>query len=80
MPASALQNTASPYLRLHKDNPVQWQAWNKDTLARAQAENKPIFLSLGYAACHWCEVMNQESFSNPDIAALIWDAIEKRRS
>ncbi|HJR55509.1 MAG TPA: thioredoxin domain-containing protein [Rhizomicrobium sp.] len=71
MPATALQNTASPYLRLHRDNPVQWQAWGPDTLAQAQAENKPIFLSLGYTSCHWCLVMNEESFSDAGIAALI---------
>jgi uncharacterized protein YyaL (SSP411 family) len=73
MPASTLENAASPYLRLHKDNPVQWQAWGPDTLANAQAAGKPIFLSIGYMSCHWCHVMNEESFSNPEIAALIND-------
>ena len=71
MSSSAPQNTANPYLALHKDSPVHWQAWGPDTLAGAQAQNKPILLSTGYANCHWCHVMNEESFSNPEIAALI---------
>ena len=71
MSSSALQNTANPYLALHKDSPVQWQVWGPDTLATAKAQNKPILLSTGYASCLWCQVMNEESFSNQEIAALI---------
>jgi len=71
MPASALETTASPYLRLHKDNLVDWRPWGPTTLADARAAGKPIFLSLGYTACHWCHVMSRESFSDPGIAALI---------
>ncbi len=71
MSANALQNTPSPYLRMHKDNPVQWQTWGPDTLANAKAQDKPIFLSIGYTSCHWCHVMSEESFSNPEIAAII---------
>ena len=51
MSSSALQNTANPYLALHKDGPVHWQVWGPDTLATAQAQNKPILLSTGYASC-----------------------------
>src|SRR5438067_745739 len=59
----------SPYLLQHKDNPVHWQAWGAAALAAAKAEDKPILLSIGYAACHWCHVMAHESFENPQIAA-----------
>lgn len=68
---NALAQATSPYLLQHKDNPVDWQEWSEATLARAQAENKPILLSIGYAACHWCHVMAHESFENPEIAALM---------
>ncbi|MBV8754689.1 MAG: thioredoxin domain-containing protein, partial [Hyphomicrobiales bacterium] len=61
----------SPYLLQHKDNPVHWQGWNPETLAAAKAAGKPILLSVGYAACHWCHVMAHESFENPQIAALM---------
>jgi uncharacterized protein YyaL (SSP411 family) len=71
MAASALETSLSPYLRLHKDNPVAWRPWSPDLLAEAEAAGKPIFLSIGYTGCHWCHVMNAESFSDPAIAALI---------
>jgi len=71
MPANLLANEASPYLLQHKDNPVHWHAWNRDALDRAKAENKPILLSVGYAACHWCHVMAHESFESDDIAGLM---------
>ena len=63
-----LAHAASPYLLQHKDNPVHWQLWGPETLRAAQAANKPILLSVGYAACHWCHVMAHESFENPAIA------------
>lgn len=66
-----LGDETSPYLRQHLDNPVHWWAWGDDAFAAATAENKPILLSVGYAACHWCHVMAHESFENPDIAALM---------
>jgi uncharacterized protein len=69
----SLTDTASPYLLSHKDNPVQWRIWGPEVLAEAKAKDKPILLSLGYAGCHWCSVMNQESFSDPETAALIND-------
>jgi uncharacterized protein YyaL (SSP411 family) len=63
-----LINETSPYLLQHADNPVQWYPWNTDALKKAKDENKPIFLSVGYSACHWCHVMAHESFENDDIA------------
>ena len=66
-----LAEETSPYLLQHADNPVHWQPWGKEALARAKAENKPILLSIGYAACHWCHVMAHESFENDAIAALM---------
>lgn len=68
MSANMLNQETSPYLLQHKDNPVHWRAWGPDALAEAKAQNKPILLSVGYAACHWCHVMAHESFENPDIA------------
>ena len=66
-----LAEETSPYLLQHADNPVHWNPWGPDALARAKAENKPILLSIGYAACHWCHVMAHESFENDAIAALM---------
>jgi uncharacterized protein len=63
----------SPYLLQHKDNPVDWRVWSQATLDEAKAANKPILLSIGYAACHWCHVMARESFENADTAALMND-------
>ncbi|HEY5082893.1 MAG TPA: thioredoxin domain-containing protein, partial [Rhizomicrobium sp.] len=68
---SALDTATSPYLLAHKDNPVAWRVWSNDVLTEAEKEGKPILLSLGYSACHWCHVMNRESFSDPEIAKLI---------
>jgi len=61
----------SPYLLQHAANPIDWYPWGEAALSRALAENKPIFLSIGYATCHWCHVMARESFENPEIAALL---------
>jgi uncharacterized protein YyaL (SSP411 family) len=61
----------SPYLLQHKDNPVDWHVWSQATLDKAKAANKPILLSIGYAACHWCHVMAHESFENAETAALM---------
>ena len=66
-----LAGETSPYLLQHATNPVDWYPWGSEALARSKAENKPIFLSIGYSACHWCHVMERESFENPDIAALM---------
>ncbi len=66
-----LADATSPYLLQHKDNPVEWYPWGEEALARARAEDKPIFLSIGYAACHWCHVMAHESFEDPATAAVM---------
>ena len=66
-----LINEQSPYLKQHAYNPVDWYPWGEEALARSRAENKPILLSIGYSACHWCHVMERESFENPAIAALM---------
>lgn len=70
-PANKLATELSPYLLQHADNPVHWVAWSADALARAQRENKPIILSIGYAACHWCHVMAHESFEDDATAAYM---------
>ena len=66
-----LADETSPYLLQHKDNPVHWQPWGAEALARARAEDKPILLSVGYAACHWCHVMAHESFEDDAIALVM---------
>ncbi len=66
-----LINETSPYLLQHADNPVDWYAWGDEALAQAKAEDKPILLSIGYSACHWCHVMERESFENESIAMLM---------
>ena len=70
-PANRLTGETSPYLLQHAHNPVDWFPWGPEALARSKQEDKPIFLSIGYSACHWCHVMERESFENPDIAALM---------
>src|SRR6476661_8074458 len=66
-----LANETSPYLLQHADNPVDWYAWGPEALDRAKGEDKPILLSIGYAACHWCHVMAHESFENEETARLM---------
>ncbi len=66
-----LIHETSPYLLQHAYNPVAWHAWNEETLNKAHTEDKPILLSVGYAACHWCHVMEHESFEDPDTAAVM---------
>ncbi len=68
---NALARETSPYLLLHAHNPVDWYPWGEEALARAKAENKPIFLSIGYSSCHWCHVMERESFMDEEIAAFL---------
>ncbi len=69
--SNQLKNEKSPYLKQHSNNPVNWFAWNKFSLEKAKKERKPIFLSVGYASCHWCHVMAHESFENPDTAKIL---------
>ena len=66
-----LATETSPYPRQHADNPVDWYPWGREALERARQEDRPILLSVGYAACHWCHVMAHESFENPDIARVM---------
>jgi uncharacterized protein YyaL (SSP411 family) len=66
--ANALQFESSPYLLQHKDNPINWEAWSPNVLKRALEEDKPILISIGYSACHWCHVMEKESFKDQAVA------------
>jgi uncharacterized protein YyaL (SSP411 family) len=66
-----LAEETSPYLLQHRDNPVDWYPWGEEALERARREDKPILLSIGYSACHWCHVMEHESFEDPDTAAFM---------
>ncbi|HEY3413194.1 MAG TPA: thioredoxin domain-containing protein [Armatimonadota bacterium] len=68
---NSLIHEKSPYLLQHAHNPVEWRAWNDETLALAKAEDKPLFVSIGYSTCHWCHVMERESFENPDVADVM---------
>ncbi|MFT7462195.1 MAG: hypothetical protein ACI9EF_000533 [Pseudohongiellaceae bacterium] len=71
MPTNRLAGETSPYLLQHQHNPVNWHPWGEEALALARAEDKPIFLSIGYSACHWCHVMERESFEQPELAAVL---------
>src|SRR5947209_7425167 len=66
-----LAEETSPYLRQHQDNPVDWYPWSAEAFERARAEDKPVLLSVGYSACHWCHVMAHESFEDPAVAAVM---------
>ena len=69
--ANRLASETSPYLLQHKDNPVDWRPWGPDALELARSEDRPILLSIGYSACHWCHVMERESFEDPETAAFM---------
>jgi uncharacterized protein YyaL (SSP411 family) len=69
-----LINEKSPYLLQHARNPVDWYPWGEEAFERARAENKPVFLSIGYSTCHWCHVMERESFEDPEVARLMNEA------
>ena len=73
MSANLLDREDSPYLRQHKDNPVHWRPWGEATLDEARTADKPILLSVGYAACHWCHVMAHDSFEDDAIAGVMND-------
>src|SRR5881398_3139083 len=66
-----LASETSPYLLQHAGNPVDWYPWGDEAFARARAEDKPLLVSIGYAACHWCHVMERESFEDPAVASLM---------
>src|SRR6478672_6374165 len=69
--SNRLSGETSPYLIQHSENPVDWYPWGAEALARARAEDRPILLSVGYSACHWCHVMERESFEDPETAAYM---------
>jgi uncharacterized protein YyaL (SSP411 family) len=69
--SNALARETSPYLLQHKDNPVDWHAWGEEALAQARERDAPLLVSIGYSACHWCHVMERESFEDPDVAAYM---------
>ena len=69
--ANRLAHETSPYLLQHKDNPVDWYPWGEEALTRAREEDRPLLVSIGYSACHWCHVMERESFEDPAVAALM---------
>src|ERR1051325_9836216 len=69
--SNRLAREKSPYLLQHATNPVDWYPWGKEAFNKARSENKPIFLSVGYSTCHWCHVMEHESFENKEIAAIL---------
>ena len=66
-----LKNEKSDYLLQHADNPVDWFAWSDEAFEKAEKENKPIMLSIGYSACHWCHVMAHETFEDPETADIM---------
>ncbi len=66
-----LKNQTSPYLLQHAENPVDWYPWCPEAFEKAKAEDKPVFLSIGYSTCHWCHVMAHESFEDPEIAGIL---------
>ena len=70
-PANRLADQTSPYLLQHAHNPVDWYPWGEEALARHASQDKPIFLSVGYSACHWCHVMERESFEDDETASLM---------
>src|SRR2546423_334250 len=70
-PMNRLAEETSPYLLQHADNPVDWQPWGEEALGRARAEGKPLLVSIGYSACHWCHVMERESFDDEGTAAVM---------
>ncbi|HEV3046788.1 MAG TPA: DUF255 domain-containing protein, partial [Solirubrobacteraceae bacterium] len=69
--ANALAQETSPYLRQHAENPVEWLPWGPEALARAREEDKPLLVSIGYSACHWCHVMERESFEDGATARVM---------
>ena len=66
-----LADQSSPYLMQHVDNPVDWYPWGEEAFSKAQKEDKPVFLSIGYSTCHWCHVLAHESFESEEIAEIL---------
>ena len=80
MLTNKLINEKSPYLLQHAHNPVDWRPWCDETFALARAQNKPVFLSIGYATCHWCHVMEKESFEDEEVAGYLNDTFITSKS
>ena len=80
MQRNRLAGETSPYLLQHAGNPVDWYPWGEEALATARREDKPILLSIGYSACHWCHVMAHESFEDTDTAALMNALVRQHQS
>src|SRR5437870_6742877 len=81
-PTNRLVGETSPYLLQHAHNPVDWFPWGPEALEKSRREDKPIFLSVGYSACHWCHIMEKESFENEEVARVLnadWVAIKVDR-
>ncbi|MEN9285784.1 MAG: hypothetical protein RLZZ179_3277, partial [Verrucomicrobiota bacterium] len=70
-PANRLSREKSPYLLQHQHNPVDWYPWGEEAFEKARRENKPVLLSIGYSTCHWCHVMERESFESEEVAAVL---------
>src|SRR5438045_7036237 len=70
-PANRLAKESSPYLLQHAHNPVDWYPWGAEAFEKARKEKKLVFLSIGYSSCHWCHVMERESFQDKDVAAIL---------
>ncbi len=68
---NALAGETSPYLLQHRDNPVDWLPWGDEARRRSREADRPMLVSIGYSACHWCHVMERESFEDPEVAALM---------
>ncbi len=69
--ANRLADEKSPYLLQHANNPVDWYPWSEEAFEKAKREDKPVFLSIGYSTCHWCHVMERESFEDPEVAGIL---------
>ena len=78
--ANRLADETSPYLRQHADNPVDWYPWGDEALDGAREDDRPVLVSIGYSACHWCHVMEHECFENAEIAALMNERFVASRS
>ena len=72
--SNRLKDEKSPYLLQHAENPVDWYPWGEEAFERARELGRPVFLSIGYSTCHWCHVMERESFEDPEVAGLMNDA------
>ena len=75
---NALAEETSPYLRQHQDNPVDWLPWGETALSRSREQDRPLLVSIGYSSCHWCHVMERESFEDAGVAGLMNERLRVR--